>query len=156
MSLIPSDALPCCTKNQKGALSDSKGVIEMREATGINSPGQCHWPKEDNVPKEASPLLRLEIVTATRVFKLFATDGPSATEWVAQLEKVRSGAVESRSACFGWTLRRSRVPTSFYLIYNQVRQHLASRASWRPPTFTDIAEGMGYQTMLAQLGAVNA
>jgi hypothetical protein len=80
---------PCRT----GALSDNKGAIDLKEATSLNGPGQCNWVKEDNAPKEATPLLRIEVLTSLRTFKMFATDSQAAAIWAEKLEMVRAWGI---------------------------------------------------------------
>lgn len=83
-------SLPALSPSHTGALSDNKGAIDLKEATSLNGPGQCNWVKEDNAPKEATPLLRIEILTSLRTFKMFATDSQAAAIWAEKLEMVRA------------------------------------------------------------------
>ncbi|EGD74459.1 hypothetical protein PTSG_05823 [Salpingoeca rosetta] len=76
------------TYSKEGALSDHKGVIDVRDATVINGPGSCNWLKEDGAPPAAEPSKRVEIVTPVRTFKLFCDTQADATMLHSKLQEV--------------------------------------------------------------------
>eukprot|EP00730_Choanoeca_flexa_P015983 TRINITY_DN7466_c0_g1_i1.p1 TRINITY_DN7466_c0_g1~~TRINITY_DN7466_c0_g1_i1.p1 ORF type:complete len:327 (+),score=82.08 TRINITY_DN7466_c0_g1_i1:201-1181(+) len=77
------------TYAKEGSLTVPKGVIPLKAATAINGPGNCNWDVDDKAPKEATPMVRFEIVTPERTYKLFCDDQQTAAEWARQIEKVR-------------------------------------------------------------------
>eukprot|EP00045_Choanoeca_perplexa_P005491 m.46447 g.46447 ORF g.46447 m.46447 type:complete len:341 (-) comp13152_c0_seq2:70-1092(-) len=77
------------TYAKEGSLTVPKGVIPLKDAVTVHGPGNCNWSAEDKVPKDATPMLRFEIVLPERTYKLYCDNQQAAAEWANKLDKVK-------------------------------------------------------------------
>lgn len=63
-----------------------KGVISLKGVTAVNGPGYCEWTMP-NLPKQAIPNVRFEVVLPDRTYYFYAETAADAEAWARKIQQ---------------------------------------------------------------------